>query len=69
MINIQGNYLVIEGDSSYDYDIQLKQLDTHQKLENWIYHMEEKTWWCKLKTEKMISLCNQYFGYNFKYEN
>ena len=65
MIKIERDYLVIDN-NEWEYNIKLKQLETIDGLNKWIYHMEEKSWWNKSMTKEMISLCENKFGYNYE---
>lgn len=65
MIEIEGKYIVIKTDIGYDYDIALSQIDTKEKLNTWIYHMQEKSWWDKYLTDCLIKICINRFGYKY----
>jgi hypothetical protein len=39
-VEVEGASVIIDG----HYEIELHQIDTHEKLLRWIFHLSQKTW-------------------------
>lgn len=65
MIKKEQGYLVFNVDKNYRYKIKISNLNTVEKLSEWLCHLNEKTWFGEIEMNFMIEFCENSFGYKF----
>ena len=59
-IEIEGDCVIIDG----HYEIELHQIDSHEKLLRWIFHLSQKTWVTATLIRRLCEIAAAQNGWN-----